>query len=181
VQRGDGTFAVVPGTSAPSGAGPETLYRVEVEGGLGVDAEAVARQVEATLADPRSWGGHGRLGVRRVDASVPRSRLAFRVLLASPDTTDELCAQLDTRGRFSCAADGNRAVLNARRWLTGVPDYAGHLDEYREYMVNHEVGHTLGHGHQMCPGAGRPAPVMQQQTKGLNGCARNSWPFPART
>ena len=42
----------------------------------------------------------------------------------------------------------------------------------------HEMGHFLGHGHVKCGQAGTPAPVMQRQTFGLEGCTRNSWPFP---
>ena len=172
-RSGTGVLAVVPGRSAVAGSGRPTRYLVEVEGGLGVDARAFAREVERVLGDPRSWGAGGRRAMQR----VPGGPVAFRVALASPRTTDRLCSPLRTNGYFSCAT-GGRAVLNLARWLTGAPSYAGRLTEYRQYLVNHEVGHTLGRGHERCPGRGRLAPVMLQQTKGLAGCVRNTWPYP---
>ena len=89
--------------------------------------------------------------------------------------TDKLCLPLDTGGEVSCRVD-DRVVLNAKRWMYAVPAYAGKVDLYRSYLVNHEVGHFLGHGHSTCPKAKTPAPVMMQQTKGLDGCLPNAWP-----
>jgi hypothetical protein len=172
VQRGDGRLAVVPGTSAPSGEGEVTTYVVEVEGGLGIEPGAFAAQVEETLADPRSWTAER--GMQRVD---DEGAADLRVVLASPALTDRMCAPLDTGGYFSCA-NGATAVLNVARWLRGAPSYEGHLEDYRAYVVNHEVGHTLGFGHDRCPRTGAPAPVMLQQTKGLDGCTRGPWPYP---
>jgi hypothetical protein len=109
---------------------------------------------------------------------VEEGSVAFRVTLASPSTTDRLCAPLQTRGRYSCFQRG-RAVVNAARWLHGAPSYRGRLAGYRHYVVNHEVGHALGRVHARCPRPGARAPVMLQQTKGLGGCRANPWPLPS--
>ena len=167
-----GDLVVVPGTSAVHGSGPLRRFTVEVEAGLPGPPAAFAGAVERVLFDQRSWGGSGRLSFQRV-AGGP---VSFRVVLASPVTTDRLCRPLRTGGIFSCYMNG-RAVLNAMRWHEGAAAYAGDLASYRIYMVNHEVGHALGHGHRYACGAGGLAPVMIQQTKGLRGCRRNPWPL----
>ena len=176
VERGAGSVTVVPGSSAVYGTGPLQRFVVEVEDGIGVDGAAFAAAVEATLGDPRSWGNGGAMSFQRVDATAPGA-YEFRVSLVSPGSMERYCPGVGTGGYTSCRY-GERAVVNLARWETAVPDYQGDVATYRQYVVNHEVGHALGNGHEPCPGPGQLAPVMQQQTLGLDGCRRNAWPFP---
>jgi hypothetical protein len=145
-------------------------YLVEVERGLPFRGVRFAAQVHRTLNDPRGWARF-----ERVDHGPVR----LRVALSSPALTDRQCLPLHTGGHLSCW-NGSRSVINAQRWARGVPHFDGRLAAYRRYVINHEVGHGLGHGHAACPGAGRLAPVMVQQSKSLGLCRPNPWPHPAR-
>jgi Protein of unknown function (DUF3152) len=171
-----GELRVVTGDSpAPGGDAPVTAVRVEVEEGLDIDDQAFASFVMTTLNDPRSWVGDGSVRFSRTDGDAD-----IRVVLATPTTVDSMCAPLATNGKWSCGRYGH-AALNADRWVFGADAWAdggGSLTEYRHYLVNHEVGHLLGHPHERCPVAGQPAPVMVQQSISLQGCEPNGWPFP---
>lgn len=172
-ERGPGTFLIVPGVAQTVGTGPVRTFSVEVETHLAEHAEWFARSVDRILSDPRGWTARGSVALRRVD----HAGADVRVTLASPETVDELCAPLETNGRFSCW-NGGRAIINAWRWEHGAASYGEDLDAYRSYLVSHEVGHGLGHGHVGCPAPGTLAPVMMQQTIGVEGCAPNPWPYP---
>jgi hypothetical protein len=178
VERGDGSLSVVDGSSDVFGSGPLKRFIVEVEDGIDVDGDGFAAAVEATLADPRSWGNGGRMSFQRVGAAqAAAGDFDFKVGLVSPGSMETYCPGVGTGGYTSCRY-GDRAVINLARWATAVPDYEGDVGTYRLYVINHEVGHVLGNGHQPCPGPGQQAPVMQQQTLGLEGCLKNAWPYP---
>ncbi|MBK5268403.1 MAG: DUF3152 domain-containing protein, partial [Acidimicrobiia bacterium] len=168
-----GSLVVVGGSSTPFGGTSVRTFTVEVEDGIGLDGACLAEQVQNVLGDPRSWIHQGDLGWQRVDSNPD-----LRIIFSSPDLTDRLCAPLNTGGIYSCR-NGNRTMLNTYRWRSATPEYQSDLPEYRSYQINHEVGHFLGHGHTTCPGVGTVAPVMMQQTKGLDGCEMNGWPYPA--
>jgi Protein of unknown function (DUF3152) len=170
--EGTGGFAVAAGESDQVGTGRLIRYTVEVEAGLPFAPAEFADAVDATLAHPRGWTAFGEYAFQRTEAAGD-----LRVLLATPATTNALCAPLRTRSEVSCR-NGPLVVINARRWAHGVESYGDDVATYREYVVNHEVGHALGFGHVACPGAGEPAPVMLQQTYGLDGCLPNPWPNP---
>lgn len=167
---GTGEFDVATGARDAIGTGRTIAYSVEVEEDISIDPDVFAQAVESTLGDARGWADQ--LGYQ-FERSTEPSRT--RILLATPSTTDTLCAPLKTRGEVSCR-NGSLVVINAIRWTRGADAYEDNIDGYRDYVINHEVGHSLGFGHEPCSGTGDKAPVMLQQTLGLDGCTANPWP-----
>ncbi|TDW89508.1 uncharacterized protein DUF3152 [Kribbella pratensis] len=170
---GTGSYAVLPGDPAVIGrAGKLMRFQIAIEGGItGIDRGGFARFVRATYGGAQGWASHGLWRFQQVG---PGTIPDFTLLLVTPQTRDLLCG---ARDRYTSCRIGNRVVLNVARWAHGVRNYAAALTTYRQYMVNHETGHRLGRGHELCPGPGQPAPVMQQQTLGLHGCTAYAWPY----
>ncbi|MET9857452.1 DUF3152 domain-containing protein [Streptomyces sp. NPDC006450] len=181
--KGSGAFDTVPGVAQGPGKGQVVRYRVDVEQGLGLDAQLFAEAVHRTLNDDRSWGHGGTKTFER----VPGGEADFVITLASPGTTGVWCKKsgLDTTiDNVSCdSASTDRVMINAYRWSQGSATYgADQMFAYRQMLINHEVGHRLGHGHVSCQTPGALAPIMQQQTKSLDindiQCKPNPWVYP---
>ncbi|MFR9774600.1 DUF3152 domain-containing protein [Micromonospora sp. MS34] len=181
--HGSGSFAYDARPGPVLGrAGGLRRFRLAVENGSGEDVHAFGDAVQRALAGPGSWVDGGQVRLQRV---VPGARYDFTIYLATRDTAGRLCRDggIDIRKGgvpyTSCRVPG-KVVINLDRWRTSVPHLVAAempLEEYRLYVINHEVGHQLGHHHEGCPAAGRPAPVMQQQTLFLDGCRPNPWPY----
>lgn len=158
--QGEGWWRTVNGTTAQIGAGRVHTYSVEVEQGA-VSPSAhhpFAAVVDQTLADPRGWTASGGIAFRRVDVAQPD----VRIRLTATETARATCGfslPYDT----SCYV-GGVVYVSAARWFRGAQSFGGDLDGYRKYVINHEIGHFLGRGHEPCPADGAPAPVMMQQT-----------------
>ena len=160
------TTAVTTSTTA----GPVTIpIRLERRAATGTDGfEAFVR---GTLTDPRGWEQAGFAFTFADDAP-------FTVFVGEPDEVDAACRPYDTFGRYSCQ-HGPVVALNADRWREAVPEWPASLDDYRRMLVNHEVGHLLGRHHAgACDAPGDPAPVMFQQSSGVEPCTPNPWPLP---
>ncbi len=151
-----------------------------------VDDEATAgfeSFVESVMTDQRGWVGAGfeftfsRVGGQTSDAANVADH-SYTVILAEGPEVDSLCLPYDTFGRFSCQI-GPVVALNADRWRTAVDDWPADLEDYRTMLVNHEIGHLLGQHHpeSRCAGDGQPAPVMAQQSSGVDPCTANPWPL----
>lgn len=174
---GPGTFKPSAAAGQPQGKGAALRWRIEVEENSGVDPDDAARSVETILGDPRGWTRDPAYAFHLVGAGQP---VDFTVKIATPTTTDRLCEVVTPEliGETNCRA-GHTVVVNLKRWQEGSPQFNGPVEEYRALIVNHEVGHEIGRGHETCPSPGRPAPAMMQQIKGLLGCTANAWPYSA--
>ncbi|WP_285685075.1 DUF3152 domain-containing protein [Actinoplanes sp. NBRC 103695] len=177
VQGSASAFTFVAGYGPVLGAsGTLRRFKVSVEKTLGQgNGGEFADEIDRTLGDERGWLAGRQFRLQRVPAGTASE---FTIYLAAPKTTQRMCnaAGLRTDGFTSCRLPG-QVIINDARWQDAVPDYDAPLETYRAYALNHEVGHQLGYGHESCPGRGKPAPVMMQQTYGLRGCVANAWPF----
>lgn len=141
-------------------------YSTSVDNDVVYSWDTFSEEVEMYLEDPDGWASMG-----YVFEEVDRSPDVV-IRLSSPDTIRKVgCSD----GSLSCAQmNGKHMYLNAMRWTRGAPNSKLPLDEYRQYMVSHEMGHILGHDHVACPSPGAPAPIMMQQTIGIGRCSPNT-------
>jgi hypothetical protein len=191
LQTGSGKFTLMPGTTGRVGnSGRLYTYTVEIEEGIdlapygGIDS--FGRLVDSTLADPRGWAATGQVSVQRVDGDADPD---IRFTLGTPDTLHrpDYCGQ-SIKYESSCWRRGEkRVMINLARWVRGALAFGGDIGSYREYAINHEVGHAFGKGHVGCGEENGLAPVMMQQSFGtandyvalLNDQAQNNDPVKA--
>jgi len=199
---GAGTFYEVGAPGMTAGEGTELVVRFAVEVEHGIDTsgyggdEAFAHMVDATLSDPRGWINDPRFRFEHVSVNDNPS---LKIRLTSLDTTAELCGvQIGTETSCRTRITGEDTVLlNESRWVRGAVPFQGDLGSYRQYLINHEVGHAVGFAeHVPCPEPNALAPIMMQQTLSLNNaqlremspednypdnpdtCRPNPWPYP---
>nr|WP_082868827.1 DUF3152 domain-containing protein [Corynebacterium crudilactis] len=199
-EHGAGTFREVGAALPRVGVGHEQTftYVIEIEDGVNTAAyggdDAFVAAVDAILSDPKGWTADPAYAFEHVSG---QENPDLRIQLTSLNTTHELCGN-DIEMETSCFyGDGGRVMINESRWIRGAAPFKGDLGSYRQYLINHEVGHGLGYAaHDSCAAPGELAPIMMQQTLSLNNselyridpgevypddnatCEFNSWPYP---
>ncbi|MET3963332.1 hypothetical protein ABIE44_003266 [Marmoricola sp. OAE513] len=148
-------------------------YSIATRGRITADLDTFAALTAQTYGDPRGWRSAG-YSFRRVARGGD-----FTLVLASSSQMPSFgfpCSRT-----WSCRV-GRNVIINQTRWLHASPAWNAQklkLRDYRHMVVDHETGHWLGHRHRGCPGKGKKAPVMMQQSKGLGGCRFNPFPLPS--
>ncbi len=143
-------------------------YIVRTRGTITASMRIFTASVAATYADKRGWlRGHDRF--KQVSSGGQ-----FTVLLAQARYLPSYSSVCSVQ--YSCRV-GRNVIINQDRWRYGSRYFPGPLEQYRQMVVSHETGHWLGNGHAYCGGKGQLAPVMQQQSKGMQGCKPNAWPL----
>jgi hypothetical protein len=170
--KSSGKFRWSSATAAAAGSsGTVHRFVVAVETTAGIKVNGGATTVAGVLNDPRSWTGGGNVRFALI-ADAKKADLV--IYLASTGTATKLCGTA-AESAYTCRS-GEKVVINAERWAKAAPTYAGDLQNYRRFLVNHAVGHYLDRGHASCAKKGGKAPVMQQQSTDLGGCTPNPWP-----
>ncbi len=153
-------------------------YKTMVWGSVAASFADFRQKVADTLNDSRGWM---RAGLKFVEVESGQD---VNVILSDPAS---LGATPGCGADLSCTTWANQVIINDVRWREGTePSRAAGMNtrDYQHMVVNHEMGHWLGHYAHIdgCTAengfVGGPAPIMLQQSTGLRGCASfNAWPL----
>lgn len=149
-------------------------YCTATQGDLGdTDVTEFENIVYTTLNDPLGWPRAGATFVQGADTCD------MTLILAAADQMESFSDGCGSD--YSCRV-GDNVIINVDRWNNGTEawlDAGGTVERYRVMVINHEVGHRLGHydNETPCGGSGELAPLMLQQSMGLDGCAVNEYPL----
>ena len=146
-------------------------YTVSSKGTLYTNLNEFKLLANQTLNDTRGWA---RMNVKFVEVA---SGGMFNLILSEAAQLPSFSSGCSAE--YSCRV-GPGIIINQDRWASATNSWnaaGGSLRDYRHMVINHEVGHWLGHSHSNCSGAGQPAAVMQQQSIDLQGCSFNPWPL----
>ncbi|UBY94585.1 DUF3152 domain-containing protein [Bifidobacterium pseudolongum] len=167
-------YAKAKQTAQSSGALPTRMtYCIASRGNVG-SVDHFANTVYRALNDVRGWP---RAGV--VFAQGQSGQCDVTITLAEAKELPSFSAGCSEE--YSCRV-GNDVIINKTRWDGAVQhwfDAGATLAQYRTMVINHEVGHALGHidNETPCGGNKQAAPLMQEQSMFLKECSPNPWPL----
>jgi len=126
-----------------------------------------------TLNDPRGWYS---LGYKFVERSKNYDFLIKKKTTGEINNETKSMSLHNLSVTFKGYFETTEVWINRENWNSVPINFTGTHKEYRQYLVQHEIGHVLGYDH-VTYRVGRKCPVMYQQTKGTLKCKPNPWIF----
>lgn len=139
------------------------------------------------LSDDLGWKQYG---YNFIYSDIDDKKNMLKINLRSAKETDKICRGLDGLSctRFRGKYEPIDITIHYGNWNGGSKSTLS-VDDYRRYVINHEVGHWLGLDHTECPiekckelGYTKcPASIMQQMSKGpdhVSPCDESCRPRP---
>lgn len=123
-------------------------YTISTKGATSSNLGEFSAQVAETLNDSRGWSQLG------VSFQQVASGGSFNLILSEAALLPTFSSGCSAE--WSCRV-GVSVIINDERWRgasTAWNAAGGSTRDYRHMVINHEVGHWLGHGHLGCTGAG---------------------------
>jgi len=143
-------------------------YSIDFDKDIILNTNLVIKKIKSVLEDKRGWE---RLGY---NFCYKEKNAKFKIKIVKEEKIIKTCKF----SGLSCADTSKNIIyINIKRWRNGSKLSKLSLDEYRTYVINHEIGHLIGRGHVKCGKSGSKVPVMVQQTLGISDCKPNPWPL----
>jgi hypothetical protein len=128
-----------------------------MENAIQLKPNDLARQVSATLNDPRGWAGDGKM----------------QFVLVKDAKKADFVVEYRSSAETPVSVSGDIVVIDAATLSVPAKSYSDAI-AYQHYLVNHGTGLWLGKKPKSCLADGKPAPVMAPQWE--DDCAANPWP-----
>lgn len=123
------------------------------------------KQIRKILENPKTWC---------IRFKEDNENPDFIIFLTTDSAINQACK---LRG-LSCADwSKNIIYINNDNWSKGSKKSGLNLEDYRIYVINHEIGHILGIHNHLKPKKGCKVPVMNQSTLGIGKGLPNMWPL----
>lgn len=148
----------------------EYKFNIILDRSLNMNERMVVNKIMRVLNDERGWNKFG------YKFTLTQVMPDFIITIARNSKIKEVC----NFDGLSCAdLTAKMIYLNYENWKYGCIKSKLSLDDYRTYMICHEVGHIIGKDHisLLVCSRGEKCPVMVQQTKGIGKCKANCWPL----
>lgn len=145
-------------------------YDIKIPPNLNLRESLIINKIIDTLNHPRGWVKFG------YHFYYTPNKITDFIITIVPNKIIKKICKFDG---LSCADRSTNIIyLNLENWKKGSKKSKLSLDQYRCYQILHECGHIIGKDHLKTQDfkSGTKAPIMIQQTLGIDNLKPNCYP-----